>query len=142
MSLLIASDYFVLAGNSFMFLNLFWMVAYLVNCQIYLSKLLNSFFTLRNSWALLIVALIFNLFRTIPSSDNNLVTSFCEYFAIFSGLKLSKALRKFSQHLLSSLFEFQYYYFCDCLSPPNLTLIIFIVNFCCCIKKMGGHLFN
>src|SRR3989344_2580618 len=65
------------------------------NRHIYLEKVLNSFFTSKNLWALLIAASILALFLMIPLSFRSLVKSFFKNLATLIGSKFAKAFSKF-----------------------------------------------
>lgn len=68
-----------------------------VNCQIYRSKLPNSFCTARKQRALVTAALIFIEFRMMPASLIKRATSDFPYPATLRGSKLLNAFRKFSR---------------------------------------------
>lgn len=70
-SLEILSDSSVLAGMSWWLLGLFFIGLFLMNAQMYLSKLPNSFLISMKILAFRIADFIFNLFLMIPALFNS-----------------------------------------------------------------------
>src|SRR5436305_11870375 len=90
-SLLMASDSGVLAGTPCPAFQEFIFGLPPVNCQMYLSKEPNSFWTARKALAFCVADLIFSLLRILPGFFSRTLCFLVSYFATFFGSKLLKA---------------------------------------------------
>lgn len=96
-SLLIVRDSSVSAGNSESLVKVFCLVFPPVNCQMKVSKEVNSRWILRNACALVMAAAILARFLIMPSAFMSRSRSVWVYRAIFWGLNPLKACLSFSR---------------------------------------------